>query len=74
MLRAAIAFLLSVLLPSVALAQKRVALVIDASSNKLRACARCGRKGATLQHPSWGRREIGWSPFPVRLYLISRSA
>jgi hypothetical protein len=38
------------------------------SSDKLRACARCsrcGHKGATLQHPSWEGREIGWLPFPA---------
>jgi hypothetical protein len=40
----------------------------EASSDRLRAsarCSRCGARGATLQHPSWGGREIGWTPFPV---------
>jgi hypothetical protein len=39
----------------------------DASSDRLRAsarCTRCGGRGATLQHPSWGGREFGWMPFP----------
>jgi hypothetical protein len=39
----------------------------DASSDKLRRCARCtvcGHKGATLQHPSWVDRGIGFQPFP----------
>jgi hypothetical protein len=41
----------------------------DASSDLFRRSARCGccgHKGATLQHPSWGGREIGWLPFPAR--------
>ena len=40
----------------------------DTSSNKLRhsaRCARCGRKGITLQHPSWRGSAIGWETFPV---------
>ncbi|MGO9399877.1 MAG: hypothetical protein ACLP19_18835 [Xanthobacteraceae bacterium] len=41
----------------------------DASSDKLRQCARCtacGSKGATIQHPGWGGADIGFLPFPVR--------
>jgi hypothetical protein len=40
----------------------------DASSDKLRAwarCRRCGTKRATLQLPGWGGRSIGVAPFPV---------
>jgi hypothetical protein len=40
----------------------------DASSDRLRACARCtrcGARGASLQHPSWGGCEVGWMPFPA---------
>jgi hypothetical protein len=40
----------------------------DTSSDKLRHCARCttcGWKGATLQHPSWVDRGVGFQPFPV---------
>jgi hypothetical protein len=40
----------------------------DASSDMLRRntrCAACGRRGATLQHPSWGDAVTGWQPFPV---------
>ena len=40
----------------------------DASSDKLRRCARCttcGHKGATLQHPGWIENGVGWQPFPV---------
>ena len=39
----------------------------DASSDKLRRCARCtvcGHKGATLQHPGWAGAHIGFQPFP----------
>jgi hypothetical protein len=39
----------------------------DASSDTLRCpvrCSRCGRKGATLQHPGWAGSEIGMRPFP----------
>jgi hypothetical protein len=39
----------------------------DASSDKLRAAARCtscGSKGATVQHPGWAANHIGFSPFP----------
>jgi hypothetical protein len=40
----------------------------DASSDLLRAwarCRRCGTKGATLQLPGRGGRSIGVQPFPV---------
>jgi hypothetical protein len=40
----------------------------DASSDKLRAsarCTRCGGKGATLQHPGWAGNHIGFYPFPT---------
>jgi hypothetical protein len=40
----------------------------DASSDVLRRNARCvvcGRRGASLQHPSWGDEAVGWEPFPV---------
>jgi hypothetical protein len=40
----------------------------DTSSDQLRAsarCAKCGRKGAKLQHPGWGGLQIGWQPFPT---------
>jgi hypothetical protein len=40
----------------------------DASSDKLRRCARCtkcGSKGATLQHPEWMVKQIGFTPLPV---------
>ena len=40
----------------------------DASSDKLRQCARCtecGHKGATLQHPSWLGANEGFAPFPT---------
>jgi hypothetical protein len=49
----------------------------DTSSDKLRACARCsrcGRKGATLQHPGWGGSEIGWLLFPVDGTWLARAA
>jgi hypothetical protein len=39
----------------------------DASSDKLRRCARCtecGHKGATLQHPGWVDSVTGFQPFP----------
>jgi hypothetical protein len=38
-----------------------------ASSDVLRRnarCAVCGRRGATLQHPSWTDSAVGWQPFP----------
>lgn len=40
----------------------------DASSDMIRnnmRCTACGRRGVTLQHPSWTGRVIGWQPFPV---------
>src|SRR5215831_21283595 len=40
----------------------------NTSSDKLRRSARCtvcGRKGATLKHPSWHDEQVGWQPFPV---------
>jgi hypothetical protein len=40
----------------------------EASSNRLRQSARCaqfGRKGVTLQHPSWRGSAVGWEAFPV---------
>jgi len=40
----------------------------DASSDMLRASARCsvfGRKGATLQHPSWAGSDLGWAQYPL---------
>lgn len=39
----------------------------DTSSNVLRRslrCAKCGAKGATIQHPSWLDTKVGWEPFP----------
>ena len=39
----------------------------DASSDMLGQHVRrsaCGRRGATLQHPSWADSEVGWQPFP----------
>jgi hypothetical protein len=39
-----------------------------ASSDKLRACARCtscGGKGATLQRPGWAGNHVGFYPFPT---------
>ena len=39
----------------------------NASSDKLRRCARCtacGHKGATLQHPGWVDAVVGFQPFP----------
>src|SRR5215831_3400479 len=40
----------------------------DASSDKLRAgarCTSCGSKGATLQRPGWAGNHIGFCPFPT---------
>jgi len=40
----------------------------DASSDKLRAgarCTNCGGKGATLQRPGWAGNHIGFYPFPI---------
>lgn len=28
-------------------------------------CSKCGRKGVTLTHASWGGMHSGWSEFPV---------
>jgi len=39
----------------------------DASSDKLRKCARCticGHKGATLMVASWSNEETGYAEFP----------
>jgi hypothetical protein len=41
----------------------------DASSDKLRRsakCSECGHKGATLQHPGWVDKVVGFQPFPTR--------
>src|SRR5689334_8740028 len=41
-----------------------------ASSDKLPAgarCTRCGRKGATLEHPGWAGNHIGFYPFPAEI-------
>ena len=40
----------------------------DASSDKLRAgarCTSCGSKGGTVQHPGWAGNHIGFQPFPT---------
>jgi hypothetical protein len=40
----------------------------DMSSDHLRenlVCARCGRRGPLLYHPSWVNRIVGWQPFPT---------
>ena len=40
----------------------------DASSDKLRAgarCTHCAGKGATLQRPGWAANNIGFYPFPT---------
>src|SRR5690242_4115053 len=40
----------------------------DASSDKLRAgarCTDCGAKGATLQRPGWAGNDVGFYPFPT---------
>jgi hypothetical protein len=42
----------------------------DASSDKLRAgarCTSCGGKGATLQRPGWAGNHIGFYPFPTSI-------
>jgi len=42
----------------------------DASSDLLRRnlrCTACGRKGATLQHPSFVDIQVGFQPFPSGL-------
>ena len=54
----------------------------EASSDVLRRsarCARCGRRGATLQHPGHTGSHIGWMSFPTyrgteqRQYASARS-
>jgi hypothetical protein len=35
----------------------------EARAVKGSACSHCGAKGATLQHPSWARRRVGFEPF-----------
>lgn len=40
----------------------------DASSDRLRhsaRCTKCGHKGATLQHPSFAGKDMGFEPFPI---------
>src|SRR5215470_19955130 len=40
----------------------------DASSDRLRArarCTSCGNKGAIVQHPGWAGNHIGFCPFPT---------
>jgi hypothetical protein len=42
----------------------------EASSDKLRAGARCtccGGKGATVQRPGWAGNNIGFYPFPTTI-------
>jgi len=42
----------------------------DASSDKLRAgarCTSCGGKGATLQRQGWAGNHIGFYPFPTEI-------
>ncbi len=42
----------------------------DASSDKLRAgarCTSCGGKGATLQRPGWAGNNVGFYPFPTNI-------
>jgi hypothetical protein len=49
----------------------------EASSNRLRQsakCARCGRKGVTLQHPSWCGSAVGWGGVPGRVEWKCASA
>jgi hypothetical protein len=46
----------------------------DTSSDVLRRaarCTRCGRKGATLQHPGWAGSDIGPAPFPADRLVAS---
>ena len=43
--------------------------IVEAQNEEVKAsarCSRCGRKGATLQHPSWAGRETGNAAFPNR--------
>ena len=47
----------------------------EASSDRLRQCARCticGHKGAALQHPGWAGTHIGFQPFPVSVESSSQ--
>jgi hypothetical protein len=40
----------------------------DASSNVMRErlrCAKCGHRGAVIQHPGWMGAQIGEQPFPA---------
>jgi hypothetical protein len=53
---------------AVALAPFVIRWGADASSDMLRQqarCSACGRRGASLQHPSWGDAEVGWEVFPA---------
>jgi hypothetical protein len=46
----------------------------ETSSDKLRRSARCtafGRKGATIQRPSWGGTDVGFLPFPAGFLLTA---
>jgi hypothetical protein len=46
-----------------------------ASSDMLRRsarCTKCGRKGATLQHPSWAGSHVAFELFPISSSLASR--
>jgi hypothetical protein len=48
----------------------------EASSDRLRQCARCtkcGHKGATLQHPGWAGNHVGFQPFPTSVEPSSPS-
>jgi len=52
-----------------ALAPLMIRWGMDASSDRLRQCARCskcGRKGAVIQRPSWSVREGEWQLFPSK--------
>ena len=43
----------------------------DISSDRLRQaarCTRCGGKGATLMHPSYVDRVVGFQPYPIERY------
>jgi hypothetical protein len=49
----------------------------EASSDKLRAgarCTSCGRKGATLQRPGWAGNHVGFYPFPTNIADETKSA
>jgi hypothetical protein len=42
----------------------------DVSSDRLRQrtrCTGCGNRGATIQHPGWAGRDVGFMPFPAAL-------